>query len=493
MNLTKTTPYAHQAQAIRMALDRVSFAYLMEQGTGKSLCLLADATHLYQTNKINCLVIVAPKGCYLNWQRDEFPKHMRSDIPYRIETWVAPSKQGIDKTAKLEAFRTVEMPYLKVLLVNVEALAFSDTYGYLSDVLRRHNTMMAVDESTFIRTASSKRCLYARRLGVLAKYRRILTGTPIANRPLDLYGQCVFLDPKLLGFPTFQAFKHYYADIGYFRGGKRLDPDKENVRGPGVFPVLVGYRHLPQLTEELNKFSFRVLKKDCLDLPDKVYEIRYVEATSEQKRLYNSMRDEMLSSFDSGAIATAPLALTKLMRLQTILCGHIKTDDGDTLSIANNRPAAWQEIVDEVDGKVITFCWYKEDIRQLVKDLPKASYAEYHGDVDEAGRADALERFRNDSLCKYFFATQSTGGTGLTLNEAHTVIYYSQGYDLEKRLQSEDRCHRIGQTKKVTYYDLVVADTVDEKIADALIKKQDIADTILLKLKSYLPALAKQV
>lgn len=488
MNLTKTKPYAHQEQAIRMALDRVSFAFLMEQGTGKSLCLIADATHLYITEKINCLIVVAPKGCYLNWPKNELPKHFRDDIPYRVETWVSPSNQGVAKLRKLEAFRDIPMPYLKILVVNVEALAFPSTYKFLRETITNHMCMMAVDESTFIRTASSKRCLYARRLGALAKYRRILTGTPIANRPLDLYGQCAFLDPKLLGFPTFQAFKHYYADIGYFRGGKRLNPATDNLRGPGIFPVLVGYRHLPQLTEDLNSFSFRVLKKDCLDLPDKVYETRYVDPTPEQRRMYNDMRDTLISECDDGHYATAQLALTQIMRLQTILCGHIKQDNEEIHHVRSNRVNAWKDIVEEElsgDDKVITFCAHREDIKLLIKDLPLGSYAEYHGG-NVSTREEELSRWKIDPLCRYLFATYA-GGVGLTLNESHTTIYYSQSYDLEKRLQSEDRNHRIGQHDKVTYYDLVVPDSVDEKIVECLHKKQNLADEVLSNIRSYIP------
>lgn len=491
MKLTKTIPYAHQEQAIEMARNRPSFAYLMEQGTGKSLCLIADATHLYDEKRINLLIIIAPKGCYLNWSKNELPAHMRADVPYRVATWVAPSKQGVSKTRELETFRDLDLPIFKVLLVNVEALAFPQTYEYLASALRKHRTMVAVDESTFIRTASSKRSLYARRIGKLALYRRILTGTPIANRPLDLFGQCAFLDSNLLGFPTFQAFKHFYADIGYFRGGKRLDPEKENLRGPGIFPVLVGYRKLPHLTADLNGFSFRVLKKDCLDLPEKVYQTRYVEHTPAQKRLYNSMRDNMLALHGDGSITTATLALTQIMRLQTILCGHAKNDDGETIEVDSNRVTAWNEIaLEELDGKgkIITFCQYRQDIKLLTKDLPSGSYAEYHGG-NVADREDELARWRSDPKCLYLFLTLKAGGTGLTLNESAYTIYYSQGYDLEKRAQSEDRNHRIGQQDKVTYYDLCTPDTVDEKIVAALQKKQALADEVLLDLRSFIPVL----
>lgn len=493
MQLTKTKPYAHQNQAMEAAKDRVAFAYLMEQGTGKSLCLIGDIVHLWRTGKIVGAIIVAPKGCYLNWPKNELPKHMPPDVAYRVETWVAPSEQSKSLKARLNLFKDEDMPYLKIVVVNVEALTFSDTFKYLSEFLRKNRCLMAVDESTFIRTPKAKRCMYARRLGTLGAYRRILTGTPIANRPLDLYGQCVFLDPNLLGFPTFQTFKHYYADIGYFRNGQRLNPEEPGyeslIRTPGTFPVLVGYRHLDQLTKDLSEFSFRVTKKECLDLPDKIYETRYVEVTPEQKKLYNSMRDNLLAEYASGKYATATLALTQILRLQTILSGHLKGDDGNLSRIPSKRVGAWEEIVAEIPGKVITFVAHREDVKLLIEQWPDnpEKYAQYHGGNVSTREAE-LERWKSDPKCQYLFAT-SAGGVGLTLNEASTVIYYSQSYDLEKRQQSEDRCHRIGQSNKVTYYDLVVPDSVDEKILDVLRTKKNLADIVLQDIQSYVPEL----
>lgn len=485
--LLKTKPYAHQQHAIDMACERKNFAYFMEQGTGKSLCLIADALHLYNKQLINLLVIAAPKGCFLNWSKNELPKHIPDNVPYIVETWTPKSQQGKDKRAALQQFCLYPMPFLKVFVINIEAFAMKDTYDFMAVLLKKHKSMLAIDESTFIRNPSARRHMYARRLRTCATYARILTGTPIANKPLDLYGQCVFLDGDLLGFSSFQAFKHYYADIGYFRGGRRLNPQRESIHGPGIFPQIVGYKNQEELIERLKAFSFRVLKEDCLDLPPKVYERRYVEITSEQRKAYNEMRDNLMVQHQSGQLATAAIALTKLLRLQTILCGHLKLDNSQTVYFDSNRVNVWADLVEELDGKIITFCQFKDDIKLLTKNLDPKTYGCYYGETTDSERASSLHRFKNDPACTHFFATLATGGVGLTLNEASSVIYFSNGYDLEKRAQSEDRCHRIGQTKKVTYYDLVCPDTVDEVILKALEDKEDLSLSILSKIKSYVP------
>ncbi len=468
--LYKTQPYAKQLEAWKKAQGRFDFAYFMEMGTGKSKVLIDDIIDLYLHNQIDAVLIVAPKGCYANWTTNEIPKHLPDEITAHTMVWKAPSSQGKGDKKEYEEFLSQKNLgfSIKFLLVNVEALSNSTSLAYISLFLQGHKCLMAVDESTTIRSVSSERFKNARVLGKLAKFRRILTGTPIANRPLDIFAQCAFLDPKLLGFPNFHAFKHFYADI-------RMIP----LGGQRSFPKIMGYRRLEDLTARLDKFSYRVLKKDCLDLPDKVYVTRYVEATLEQKKMYNQMAKLMVAEHSNGDFSTAQIVLTKVMRLQSILCGHLRMDNGEMQHIKSNRIESLLELLEETSGKVIIWCLYKEDIRLICEKLDVHSYEEYHGGIDHLERVEALIRFKNDPECRFFIGTQATGGMGLTLTEATTVIYYSQGYDLERRLQSEDRAHRIGQKETVTYIDMVVKDSIDEKIVESLKSKQNLADLVL--------------
>ena len=185
-----------------------------------------------------------------------------------------------------------------------------------------------------------------------------------------------------------------------------------------------------------------------------------------------------------GKIMSSMSALTTLLRLHQITCGHMKTDDGDVLSIKNNRLTALMECLEETDGKVIIWANYRHDIQKIEAELTKVygeeSVGSYYGDVNQERRAEVIDQFQNpDSPLRFFVGNTQTGGYGITLTAANTVVYYSNNYDLEKRLQSEDRAHRIGQTNKVTYIDIVCERTVDEKIVKALRKKQSIASTIL--------------
>jgi SNF2 family DNA or RNA helicase len=330
---------------------------------------------------------------------------------------------------------------------------------------------MAIDESTTIKTPTAKRTRTIVELGKQAKYRRILTGSPVTKSPLDLYKQCEFLDPWLLGFQSYYAFRQRYAQMVERNfGGRRVQ-------------LVVSYKRLDELSNKLEPFSYRVLKEDCLDLPDKIYIKRIVELSDEQKKLYSTMK-QMAIAHMNGKTLSAPNVLSQLMRLHQITCGHFKSDDGQVQEVKNSRLEELMDVLDETEGKAIIWANYVYDIENIVKTI-KAQYGEesvvqYYGAIPAETRQTNIQKFQDmDSKVRFFVGNPQTGGYGITLTCANTVIYYSNGYDLEKRLQSEDRAHRIGQKKSVTYVDLIAENTVDEKIVKALRKKIDIASEIL--------------
>jgi SNF2 family DNA or RNA helicase len=305
-----------------------------------------------------------------------------------------------------------------------------------------------------------------------SKYRRILTGSPVTKSPMDLFSQCNFLEEKALGFNSYFAFMGRYANV------------VKRTMGHKSFQEIVGYRRLDELSEKLNKFSYRVLKEECLDLPPKVYVKREVPLTKEQKRLYTQMQKLALAKLESGELATTASVLTQIMRLQQICCGFFQPDDGDIISVNSDRLPSLLELTDEVQGKAIIWATFRYDIQRIADALRDRfgpdSVATYYGETPQEERQEIVTRFQNPADPLRFFVGQaSTGGYGITLTEANTVIYYSNSYDLEKRLQSEDRAHRIGQEHKVTYIDLCSPETVDEKILTALQKKIDIASQVL--------------
>jgi SNF2 family DNA or RNA helicase len=254
--------------------------------------------------------------------------------------------------------------------------------------------------------------------------------------------------------------------------------------------VVSGFKNLSELSDKLHGFSYRVLKEDCLDLPEKIYMKRQIKLTKEQQKVYDQMKKEALAFFNGKRVTTVS-ALTQLMRLHQITCGHFTSDDGSTQVIKNNRINELMEVLDEIEGKAIIWAHYQHDIANIIKEVEKVhgpgSIVDYYGLTPQEERQDNIRKFQNGSECKFLVGTPQTGGYGITLTKANTVIYYSNGYDLEKRLQSEDRAHRIGQKKSVTYVDLICEETVDEKIVKALRKKINIASEVLgEELKSWI-------
>ena len=464
----KTKPYAHQLTALEKSWDRTEYGYFMEMGTGKSKVLVDNMAMLYDKGRINGAVIVAPKGVYRNWYSQEIPNHLPSHIQPKMVLWTALTSKTKDKEYQT-LFETGHD--LHILIINVEALSTKKGLDFAAKFMRCHKTMLAIDESTTIKNPNAKRTKSILTLGKEATYRRILTGSPVTKSPLDLYTQCGFLNSFLLGYDSFYAFRNRYANmIDRNFGGRRVQ-------------LIGSYKRLDELADKLKAFSYRVLKDECLDLPDKVYIRREVDLTDEQSKAYSTMKSAALALL-KGKMATAPHVLTQMMRLHQITCGHLRNDDGTITEIKNNRLKELINLLDEVEGKVIIWANYVYDIENLVKVISDAfgadSIVQYYGAIPAEQRQQNIEKFQDpNSKTRFFVGNPQTGGYGITLTCANTVVYYSNGYDLEKRLQSEDRAHRIGQTKSVTYVDFIAPKTVDEKIVKALRKKMNIANEIM--------------
>jgi len=464
----KTKPYAHQLSALEKSWDKDEFAYFMEMGTGKSKVLVDNIAMLYDKGKINAALIIAPKGVYRNWYSQEIPNHLASHIDHKTVLWTATTSKAKDK--EYQQLLNVDLD-LHILIMNVEAFSTKKGLEFASKFLNCHKAIMAVDESTTIKTPTAKRTKAICAIGKLAKYRRILTGSPVTKSPLDLYTQCEFLNENLLGFGSYYTFRNRYAIMKQANfGGRRVQ-------------LVGGYQRLDELSKILKPFSDRVLKENCLDLPEKTYIERQVELTDEQSKAYATMKSAALASL-KGKMATAPHILTQLMRLHQITCGHLKNDDDSITEIKNNRITSLLELLEEVEGKVIIWANYVYDIKQIVAAISKKygedSIVQYYGAIAADIRQNNIEKFQDSkSPARFFVGNPQTGGYGITLTAANNVVYYSNGYDLEKRLQSEDRAHRIGQKKAVTYVDLIAPKTIDEKIRKALRKKINIATEVM--------------
>ena len=460
-------PYKHQLTALEKSWNKETYAYFMEMGTGKTKVLIDNMSMLYDKGKIDGALIIAPKGVVKTWYEQELPTH----LPKHIENVTVLWQPNITKKQqeKLESLFEIETA-LHIIVMNVEALSTDKGVKFASKFLNSHKVLMAIDESTTIKNSSAKRTKNILALSKYAKYRRIMTGSPVTKNPLDLYSQCEFLSSWLLNFQSFYAFRNRYAEM------KTI-----HARGRSI-QVVHRFQNIGELSDKLKGFSYRVLKEDCLDLPDKIYVKRNVALTSEQSKLYQQMKTMALAILN-GKQVTSVTVLTQLMRLHQITCGHFTADDGSTQLVKNNRITELMDVLEEVEGKAIIWANYQHDISEIKKAIEKEydeDYAvTYYGLTPQEDRQDNIRKFQSDPKCRFLVGTPSTGGYGITLTAANTVIYYSNGYDLEKRLQSEDRAHRIGQKKNVTYIDIIAEDTVDEKIVKALRNKINIASEVL--------------
>jgi len=465
----KTKPYGHQLDALEASWNKEVFAYFMEMGTGKSKVLLDNAAILYDKGEINALLLIAPKGVYKNWYDSEIPTHLPDHVDKRIVLWKTSDKSIKQRKLLNTLFETGSD--LRILIMNVESFSSGDGADFAYKFLSAHpKSMVAIDEATTIKTPTTNRTKKIIALRSMCKYRRILTGSPVTKSPLDLYSQCQFLDPWLLGYESYTAFKARHAETR-----------KILVNGRHI-EIVTGYRHLQELSDKVVSFSKRILKEDCLDLPAKTYVKHYVELTDEQKKLYKQMKKEAIA-FLNGKMQSTATVMTQFMRLHQITCGHFTADDGTIQDLPSSRLSELMSILENIEGKTIIWSHYTHDVKRIIEEIKKVygedSVVDYFGETDTDARSKNIKKFQNDDKCRFFVGTTHTGGYGITLTAGSNMIYFSNGYDLEKRQQSEARIDRIGQTKKMTYIDIMAQDTIDEHIVKALRTKVNIANAVM--------------
>jgi SNF2 family DNA or RNA helicase len=455
----KTTPYEHQRNALNQSAEKTQWAYFMEMGTGKTKVTIDNMAYLYMQKKITAALIIAPKSVYTNWET-EIEVHMPQVIKHIIYKW------NLDKPK--DYFKFEESKDLKIFLINVEALStkrgFQGCVEYLS---KNKLNFVALDESTTIKNRSAKRTKNILALQKLSLVRRILTGSPITKSPLDLYTQCQFLSPELLGFSSYLAFRNRYAEMTDIPVGSGR-----------YISVPKYYKRLEELETKLKQFSTRIRKDECLDLKPKVRQKRYIELEGESKKIYDRLRTSALAIVEDSTISFSN-KLTEIIKLHQVCNGFSKDDEGQILELHKSKINALDEILEETDGKVIIWANYIYNIEEIIKFLEnkygKESVVSIYGAIDVQTRKKAVEKIQKDSKVRFLVGNPTTGGFGLTLTAVNTVIYFSNNYNLEVRKQSEDRAHRMGQKGTVVYIDIVAKNTLDEAIMKSLTSKGQIA------------------
>lgn len=485
----KTSPMKHQEVGVaRLAAAPKGFMLGCEQGTGKTWMLLADAEHQFNAGLIDAVLVLAPKGVHTNWVLREIPTH--TSVPTVSAYYLAGG--GVRRKAAIErVFRNNGERELRILAINIDAIIHKEGYDLARRLLRTYRTMMIVDESQRIKSMDSARTQKAILLGRMAVSRRASSGTPITNSPVDIFSQIEFIAPEqaLLGTTSHKAFFAEYAVL--------LDADsvlmkaiKERTRARGT-PQIVArdtegkpkWRNLDKLGRLLEPIMYRVLKADCLDLPEKIYKTIYFELEPKQQAIYDMVEEKMRLEREDGDFDIFT-ALTKINKLRQVTSGFVIVDgEATVLRIDSNpRMQALKSLVEDIDGQFIVWASFVEELSQIMVAMEACGLkaVQYSGKISSANRERAIDDFQNGKAT-VFVGQPVAGGVGLTLTAAKTVVYYSSDYNLGTRLQSEDRCHRIGTTTHVVYIDLAATDTIDEKIASALQIKEELSQAVLFR------------
>lgn len=459
----KTTPFEHQTRALEAAEEREGFAFLMEMGTGKTKVMIDEAGALFSSMGIGGMLIVAPKGVCRTWIR-ELETHL--GCAYEAVQWsTSPNRETRDR---LDRALKRDRGTLQVVVMNVEAFrAGTKAVDYATKFLSAHAAYLAVDESQTIKGPTAKQTKNILRLSRLARYRRIATGTPAPNSPMDLYTQLEFICPGSTRQRSFYGFRSRYAVLQNKKFGGRS------------VQVEVGYRNLEELQAIVSRVSYRVRKDECLDLPEKMYTQREVELTDEQRRIYTQMSQEALAEI-GGSFVSSQSAITTLTRLQQIVCGYVRDEEGTVHFLDSERVRAVVDVAEQTEEDTVVWVGQHTPCiglltEKLEKRFGEGCVAQFWGG-NASSRDEEARRFVEDSSCRFMVATQAAGARGNTWTNATQVVYFANTYNLEERMQSEDRCHRAGQEDRVTYTDLTASGVnIDEKLVSALRRKESIS------------------
>ncbi len=472
----KTKPFDHQLKDLIKSCDLEAFGVFWEQGTGKTKLAIDTAAYLYKRGDIDALLVVAPDGVHTNWTEEEIPEHMPLSILDKIGMLPYQAGKASTKWHQLKCTKLLKYTDgLAVLTISYDGFMTDRGKKFVWQFLRNRRCFYVLDEGHYIKTPKAKRTKSIVSSGKYAPYRRIMTGTPVTDKPFDVYSQVKFLDENFwhqFGVATFAAFKMKYG-VWFTRA------EAQQVLGydPG-YDRLIEYKNLDHLQEVLKQLGSRVLKDDVLDLPPKLYSKRSFEMSSTQWRHYKELQEEFYTELASGSVVEASLAIVRLLRMQQITCGYVGTEIGEPVEMIdekNRRLDLAVEILENLGHKAIIWSRFIKDIDQLMDALGDRA-VRYDGRVSK----DDIERAKKDFQHgdAQFFVANIAKNTGITLTAAKTVLYYNNNFKLTDRLQSEDRAHRAGLKHAVNYIDLFARGTVDEKIIGALRGKRNIAASI---------------
>ncbi len=437
-------------------------------GCGKTLTAIAIAGAAYQKGFIQRVLIIAPTSVVAVW-----PSELSSCAAFK---YVVKTLLG-DKAHRLRALNDLQhYPFkaLKVAVINYESTwregIFEALQNYDAD-------MIICDESQRIKTHNASQSKAIHQLGDSARYKLILSGTPVQNDAIDIYSQYRFLDASVFG-SNYYAFRSRYAIMGGYLNKK-----------------IIGYKDLDGLIQKEHSIAYRITKEEAIDLPEQTFITRTIEMDKKEKELYDRIRRDSYAELESGGKITATTVLTKLLRLQQLTGGFLVEDDAERpKQVSRSKLDALADIIQDyvVEGKkkLVVFARFIAEVKAIIdlaeKELPAGMQAvAIYGAIKKEDRGAIVAQFQEDPGTVLFIGQIDTAGTGITLTAADTCVYYSKNFNYATYSQSLSRIHRIGQRNTCTYIDLVVAKTVDEQISKALNKKEDMAKTVVDSWREY--------
>ena len=429
---------------------------------GKTLTALAIAGAAYKMGKIDRVLIVAPTSVVAVWPK-EFQEF--ADFKYTCRTLLG------DKTHRLRELNDLQkFPFkaMKVAVINYESTWREGIFEALQEY---DADLIICDESQRIKTHDAEQSKALHKLGDQARYKLILSGTPVQNNAIDIFSQYRFLDSTIFG-QNFYQFRNRYAVMGGFNRRQ-----------------IIGYKDLDGLIKKEHSIAFRITKNEAIDLPEQTFETRKVHFSKKEQDLYNRIKRDSYAELDSGGQITATTVLTKLLRLQQLTGGFLVKDDAaKPEQVSKSKLDALSDIIEDyvigAGKKLVIFARFIAEVKAIIdmvdKQLPKGmKQVAIYGDIKKEDRGDIVKQFQEDPNTTVFIGQIDTAGTGITLTAADTCVYYSKNFNYATYSQSLSRIHRIGQRNVCTYIDLEVEKTIDELISKSLAKKEDMAKTVV--------------
>ena len=451
----RAAPYEHQRRAAAFALDRLSrgggAALLMEMGTGKTLTSIGIVGQLWKERRIARLLIVAPLSILGVW-RDEFDKFAGYDYCLSVLEGTA--------ARKADTIRHMAGKSLQVLVINYES-----AWRMEKELAEWRPDMIVCDEGHKIKTHNIAASKAMHRLAAKAKYRLLLTGTVITNKPIDVFSQYKFCDPAIYGNSFYQFRNRYFDMVGF---GGYTPVMKRSMEG--------------EFTERLHSIAFRATKAECLDLPEFTDIVQRIDLEPQAMRIYRQLVRDSYAELAEGSV-TVTNVLSQLLRLSQLTGGYVGNDDaGGITQVSTAKLDALSDLVDGAvaDGrKIVVIARFVPEIHAIGKMLEKKKirYAQISGEIRD--RDEQIAAFQNDPDVPVFIGQIATAGLGITLTAASLMVFYSLDYSMSNYEQTRARIHRVGQKNECTYIHLVARGTVDEKVLKALHDKANLAKSLV--------------